>query len=73
MMQSILNFGCGSGRDTKHFLSQGFQVTATDGSEELCKLANQYTSIPAKRMLFQKLNSVEQYDGIWTCPSIRLR
>lgn len=67
---SILDFGCGSGRDTKHFLSQGFQVTATDGSEELCKLASQYTGIPVQQMLFQELDAVEQYDGIWACSSI---
>lgn len=67
---SILDFGCGSGRDTKHFLSQGFQVTATDGSEELCKLASQYTGIPVKQMFFQELDAVEQYDGIWACSSI---
>lgn len=36
---SILNFGCGSGRDTKYFLEHGFAVEATDGSAELCKLA----------------------------------
>ena len=40
----ILDFGCGLGRDTKYFLSQGFQVTATDGSVELCKLAGEYTA-----------------------------
>lgn len=34
----ILDFGCGSGRDTKYFLEQGYQVDAIDGSEELCKL-----------------------------------
>ena len=28
---SILDFGCGSGRDTKLFLEKGYQVTATDG------------------------------------------
>lgn len=67
---TILDFGCGSGRDTKHFLSQGFQVTATDGSEELCKLASEYTGIPVKQMLFQELDEVEQYDGIWACSSI---
>lgn len=67
---SILDFGCGSGRDTKHFLAQGFQVTATDGSEELCKLASQYTGIPVQQMLFQELDAVEQYDGIWACSSI---
>ena len=34
----ILDFGCGSGRDTKYFLDNGYQVDATDGSEELCKI-----------------------------------
>ena len=65
-----MDFGCGSGRDTKYFLSQGFQVEAIDGSEELCKLATVYTGIPVKNMLFQELNAVEQYDGIWACSSI---
>ena len=36
----ILDYGCGSGRDTKYFLNQGYKVTAIDGSTELCKLAN---------------------------------
>ena len=67
---TILDFGCGSGRDTKHFLSQGFQVEAIDGSEELCKLAIEYTGVHVKHMLFQELDSVEQYDGIWACSSI---
>lgn len=35
--QVILDFGCGSGRDAKCFLEAGFQVTATDGSEEMCR------------------------------------
>lgn len=34
----ILDFGCGSGRDTKYFLENGYQVDAADGSEELCKI-----------------------------------
>ena len=35
----ILDFGCGSGRDTKCFLAAGFTVDAIDGSVELCRLA----------------------------------
>ena len=31
----VLDFGCGSGRDTKYFLESGLQVTAVDGSEEM--------------------------------------
>ena len=35
---SILDLGCGSGRDSKVYISEGYQVTAVDGSEEFCKL-----------------------------------
>ena len=66
----ILDFGCGSGRDTKYFLGQGFRVTAIDGSEELCKFASQYTGIPVKQMLFHELDETVQFDGIWACSSI---
>ena len=67
---SILDFGCGSGRDTKYFLDAGMQVDATDGSEELCRLASEYTGIPVRKMLFEELDAKAQYDGIWACSSI---
>lgn len=67
---SILDFGCGSGRDTKYFLDAGMQVDATDGSEELCRLASEYTGIPVRQMLFEELDAKAQYDGIWACSSI---
>ena len=66
----ILDFGCGSGRDTKYFLEKGYQVDATDGSEELCKIASDHTGISVKQMLFEELDEVEKYDGIWACSSI---
>lgn len=66
----ILDFGCGSGRDTKYFLEQGYHVEAIDGSKELCKLASEYTGIEVKNMFFQELTEVEKYDGIWACSSI---
>lgn len=66
----ILDFGCGSGRDTRYFLEAGFDVTAIDGSEELCKSASEYTGIQVKHMVFQELDEEECYDGIWACSSI---
>ena len=66
----ILDFGCGSGRDTKYFLEHGYPVEAVDGSAELCKYASAYTGIPVKQMLFQDLNETNRYDGIWACSSI---
>lgn len=66
----ILDLGCGSGRDTKAFLELGYKVEAVDGSSELCRRASEFTGIPVKQMLFQVLDSVETYDGIWACASI---
>lgn len=66
----ILDFGCGSGRDTKCFLEQGYSVEAVDGSAELCKRASQYTGIPVKQMLFEELAVADKYDGIWACSSV---
>ena len=66
----ILDFGCGAGRDTKYFLSRGYQVDAVDGSEQLCRIASKYTGIKVRQMLFQELDEKEKYDGIWACASI---
>ena len=67
---SILDFGCGSGRDTKYFLEHGYKVEATDGSEELCKLASEFTGIQVKNQLFTELDETNKYDGVWACSSI---
>ena len=67
---SILDLGCESGRDTKYFLSKGYKVDATDGSEEICKVASDYTGINVKCLLFNELDEIDKYDGIWACASI---
>ena len=66
----ILDFGCGSGRDTKAFLDAGYSVEAIDGSAQLCRIASEYTGIYVKQMLFQDLEAKDAYDGIWACSSI---
>ena len=66
----ILDLGCGSGRDTKAFLQLGFHVDAADGSAEMCRSASKRTGIPVKQMLFQELDEIDVYDGIWACASI---
>ena len=35
----ILDFGCGTGRDTKAFLDLAYEVAALDGSPSLCRIA----------------------------------
>lgn len=66
----ILDFGCGSGRDTKYFLAKDFNVDAIDGSIELCKIASEYTNIKVNHMYFNELSIVNKYDGIWACSFI---
>ena len=66
----ILDLGCGSGRDTKFFLNQGYDVEALDGSSELCKMASEYTGIEVKCMDFFDLDDESKYDGIWACASL---
>ena len=67
---SILDYGCGSGRDTKYFLENHYDVDAMDGSQELCKLASEYTGITVQHKFFQQLDEEEIYDGVWACASI---
>lgn len=67
---SILDYGGGSGRDTKYFLENHYYVDAIDGSQELCKLASEYTGITVQHKFFQQLEEEEIYDGVWACASI---
>ncbi|MBO6148436.1 MAG: class I SAM-dependent methyltransferase [Lachnospiraceae bacterium] len=66
----ILDFGCGSGRDTRYFLQKGYRVTALDGSAELCRIAGENTGIFVIQMDFNDFDEQNRYDGIWACSSI---
>lgn len=66
----ILDFGCGSGRDSKYFLEHGYTVKAIDGSEKLCHLASEYIGQEVECMKFDELSDEKTYDGIWACSSI---
>lgn len=66
----ILDFGCGSGRDSKYFIENGYKVKAIDGSKEMCKLASKYINQEVSCMKFEELDDINTYDGIWACSSI---
>ena len=67
---NILDLGCGSGRDTKIFLDKGFNVTPLDASAKLAKIAEKNTGLRVKVTLFQNLNFIEEFDGVWACASL---
>ena len=66
----ILDFGCGSGRDTKFFKDNGYQIDAIDGSYELCQAATKYSGVQVRCMDFFDFNEKALYDGIWACASL---
>ena len=66
----ILDAGCGSGRDAKLFKSLGYDVTAIDGSIEMCRLASEFSGIDVKHMQFQDISFTDEFDGIWASASL---
>lgn len=67
----VLDFGCGSGRDTKYFLSKRLNVKAVDGSEKMCDIARKNTGIDIEHVLFSNFECEENsFDGVWACASI---
>ena len=67
---TILDFGCGSGRDTAYFRSRGFVVTPTDGSREMCRLASGYLGTPVRVLEFNELDDVDCYDAVYASASV---
>jgi SAM-dependent methyltransferase len=67
---AICDAGCGSGRDAKAFLEQGFEVTAFDASAGMVRLASQYTGLPVRHLRFEDMDYKQAFDGIWCCASL---
>ena len=40
---AVMDCGCGSGRDTLHFLARGYEVVPLDGSSKLARRATELT------------------------------
>ena len=72
--QKILDFGCGSGRDSVFFANQGFEVVAIDGSKSLIELAQQTdTRIDWQCLRFDEIAKQSwqnHFTGIWACASL---
>jgi SAM-dependent methyltransferase len=62
---SILELGCGAGADSAQMLAAGFDVRPTDGSPEMAGEAARRLGRPVETLLFQDLDAVEAYDGVW--------
>ena len=66
----ILDFGCGSGRDSLYFLNKGYKVKAIDGSSKMCQITRELCNIEVEEMFFEDFRENDVYDGIWACASL---
>ena len=75
-MQSILDVGCGSGRDASYFAKQGYEVTAIDASAELIQWAQKHHMSSRISWVHLDFSSIENqawentFTGIWACASL---
>lgn len=66
----ILDAGCGVGRDSRFFLSKGYDIVPFDGSLEMVKTASNLLGKNALHILFQDVNFVSEFDAIWANASL---
>ncbi len=67
---TILDLGCGSGRDSLTLYELGYDVTPLDASAEMCKLAEIHTGLDVLQMTFEQMDFDDVFDGIWACASL---
>ena len=67
---SILDAGCGSGRDGVAFNQLGYHVTAMDASPKICREAEKVLGQKVICKTFEELDDENVYDGIWACASL---
>ena len=66
----ILDLGCGSGRDAKHFIDKGYKVTALDLSPVLAEKASKYIGQQVIVGDMKDLDYKDRFIGIWACASL---
>lgn len=67
---TVLDLGCGSGRDSKVMMERGLDVTLLDASKELCTLADIYTGMEPLCMDCRDIDFDKVFHGIWACASL---
>jgi SAM-dependent methyltransferase len=61
---SILELGCGGGRDAAEMMRRGFDVDMTDGVAAMAAQAEAYVGKPVRVMRFDELTAIDRYDAV---------
>jgi SAM-dependent methyltransferase len=67
---SVLDAGCGVGRDTQYFIRHGFKVSSFDASARMVELCNQYPFTFCEQKSFADIDYPPTFDLVWACASL---
>lgn len=67
---SVLDAGCGSGRDAAAFSQMGYDVVAFDASRKMVEATRKRAGIPVYLMTFEDAQFDAKFNGIWACASL---
>lgn len=66
----VLDWGCGSGRDSLAMLRAGYDVVAVDLSDAMADATETLTGLTVRRESFADLDDEGAFDGIWASASL---
>lgn len=67
---SILDAGCGSGRDLRAFAQRGYRAFGIDASARLIEIAKSHSDASCAVGRIEEITDVGTFDGIWACASL---
>ena len=67
---TILDIGFGSGRDSLHFKSKGYEVYAIDPEKKFVEHAKELGLANVFQKMVEDLSFTNMFDGIWACASL---
>ena len=67
---SIIDVGCGSGRDLLSFRMQGLKAIGIEPAVNLAKFAAQYSGAEVINVSLQEYKTDIKFDGAWVCASL---
>jgi SAM-dependent methyltransferase len=62
---NVLDLGCGPGLAAADFADAGHNVTATDASAAMIKLAARHAGVTTRQETFDEIRGDAIYDGVW--------